>query len=302
MHRFFLLADLVLGAVACNSGAIDFTTPDDGGAGGTGADFSTGGRSNVAGAGGTGDLSSCLPGAPLIGATYDVSKSRFAFGSTPIAQDAAGMTRWVGADGVVSIESCGRETGSMNAGAPAASLPDWSSDPAALSTHVRDYFLSLGIEPCQIASTTVMAGGSITCSTGPDASCVQGNPERTIALARGVDDIPVSESNAYARFNVNDQSISEGMYWPTVPADTVSAARALRDEFADPTALAAYQSKLPSNAQGTGQVVIHHSSCFGLSSAPFQSAATYDVAQSNPLGMGSMLSFDADGNPVTTSW
>ncbi len=292
----------VHGMVTCNSGAIDASTPDDAGTGGEGplcngsicTQASTGGASNEA--------TSCQPGTDLTGAFYDLSKSRFAFGSAPVQQDESGMTRWVGVDGVVAIESCGLELGSMNAGAPEANLPDWSPDPSSLSEHVRDYFISMGVEPCQIANATVLAGGSVVCSTGPDASCEMTAAQRTIALARGVDGIPVSESHAYARFNVNDQSTTEGLYWPTVPAATVSAARSLRDQLADAAALAAYRAKLPSDAQGDGQVVIHHSSCFGISSSPFQSAATYDVLQSSPMGMASRLSFDADGNPVTTNW
>jgi hypothetical protein len=304
MREFFSVAALlaVNSVVACNSGAIDVSTPDGGGTGGWGP-LCNGSICTGAGTGGASDdATSCQPGADLTGATYDLSKSRFAFGSTPVQQDASGMTRWVGVDGVVAIESCGLESGSMNGGAPESGLPDWSTDPATLSAHVRDYFLSMGVAPCQIANTAVLASGGAVCSTGPDASCEMTTAQRTIALARGVDGIPVSESNAYARFNVNDQSTSEGFYWPTVPAVTVATARSFRDQLADAAALAAYKARLPSDAQGDGRIVIHHSSCFGLSSSPFQSAATYDVMQSSSMGMASILSFDADGSPVTTSW
>ena len=304
MHRFLAVSGvLALSAlVACTSGAVDITTPDGGGTGGWGP-LCNGPICTGTGSGGaSNDATSCQLGADLTGTSYDLSKSRFAFGSTPVRQDANGIIRWTGLDGVVVIESCGLESGIMNGGAPEASLPDWSSDPSSLSAHVRDYFVSMGVAPCQIANTTVLASGGAVCSTGPDASCETISAQRTISMARGVDGIPVVESNAYARFNVNDQSTDEGFYWPTVPADTVAAARSLRDQLADPAALAAYKAKLPSDAQGEGQVVIHHSSCPSPSSSAFQSAATYDVMQTSSVGMASMLSFDADGNPVTTLW
>src|SRR5258708_809481 len=70
----------------------------------------------------SGAVTGCEVGAPLAGATYDLKKSRFAFGSTPVRDDANGFIRWVGVDGVVAFEQSGAEIGSMNGGAPEASL------------------------------------------------------------------------------------------------------------------------------------------------------------------------------------
>jgi hypothetical protein len=253
-----------------------------------------------------GDLSaSCHPGATLTGAVYDMAKSRFAIGSSPVRDDSVPtMTRWVGSDGIVAIEACGSELGIMNAGASETDLPDWSSDSAALSSHVRDYFESMGVQPCQIAATQVFGSGSASCTatSDSDSSCQVISGSRSIYLSRAVDGISVVESQAYARFNVNDQSTSEGLYWPTISADTVTAARSFRTSLADPAGLAAYKAKLPATAQGDGQVVIHHSNCFSGTAGPMQSAATYDVLQNSPMGMAGTLSFDADGNPVTTIW
>jgi hypothetical protein len=72
--------------------------------------------------------------------------------------------------------------------------------------------------------------------------------------------------------------------------------------------LAAYKAKLPADAQGQGQVLIHHTSAG--SSSPFHAAVTYDVVQTEPpsdsggisLGGEADLSFDPNGNPVTTAW
>ena len=233
----------------------------------------------------TGAVSGCEVGAPLTGAAYDLTKSRFAFGSPPVRDDANGFKRWVGDHGVVAIEVSGGEIGSLNGGAPEASLPDWSSDATALEAHVSAYFASFGVPSCQ----------------APDAEVLGGSGGRTVSLPRSVDGIPVGESTAYARLDNQDQSTSEGFYWPTIPADVVTSARALHDKLADPTELAAYKAKLPADAQGDGGVVLHHTGSY--STSPFAAAATYDVVMTvGLLGMPAMLSFDADGNPVPNAW
>ena len=227
----------------------------------------------------------CEVGAPLAGAAYDIEKSRFAFGSTPTQDDANGFVRWVGVDGVVAIEQSGGELGILNGGAPEASLPDWSDDPTALATHVTAYFATIGVSACQVGGAQVDGGSG----------------GRTIALARSVDGINVAESLAYARLDNQDQSTSEGFYWPTIPADVVTSARAFHAKLADPTELVAYKAKLPADAQGDGLVNLHHTS--SSSTSPFAAAASYDVEPPpGPLGLGSTLSFDADGNPVSTTW
>jgi hypothetical protein len=240
----------------------------------------------------------CSPSSLLSGASYDITKSRFAFGSMPSAQDAAKLLRWVGSDGVVAIFSDGSELGSMNANAPESNLPDWSADSAKLSAHASDYWVSMGVASCQITDTGINGsgggGGSIeggvTFTAGPS----------TVTLARGIDGIPVVDSLAAARFDVNDQTTFEAFYWPEIPANVMSAAVAFKNQLADPNALAAYKTMLQADAQGQGRVVIHHTHAGSLSS--FQTAATYDVIQTAPLNDGADLNFDQNGNPVTTVW
>jgi hypothetical protein len=233
----------------------------------------------------SGAIDLCVAGAPLSGATYDVARSRFAFGSAPVREDGNGLVRWVGDHGVVAIEPSGGEMGIMNGGAPEVALPDWSNDAVALEAHVRAYFASFGVASCQAPSAQVLGGSG----------------GRTIALLRSIDGITIGESLAYARFDNQDQSTSEGFYWPMIPADVVTSARALHERLADPAQLAAYKTKLPTDAQGEGVVNLHHTNA--ASTSPFEAAATYDVqASGGQLGRGSTLSFDADGNPVSTAW
>ena len=55
-------------------------------------------REHAAAPAASGDVAGCEVGAPLAGAAYDITKSRFAFGSTPSKDDADGFVRWVGVD------------------------------------------------------------------------------------------------------------------------------------------------------------------------------------------------------------
>jgi hypothetical protein len=222
----------------------------------------------------------------LQGAAYDITRSRFAFGSTPTEETTNGMTRWTGKDGVLAIGAFGATTGAMNGGAPETALPDWSDDPDALTAHVRDYWIAMGVPACQILRTQVSA------RVGSD-----GTHQRTILLERGLDQIPISESRASARFDNADQSTSEGFLFPSIPPEVVAAARAFRDQIADPSGLAAYKSKLPADAQGQGALTIHHSAMSFVPNAPFNSAVTWDV-----LVNSAIQSYDVNGMPVASSW
>jgi hypothetical protein len=229
---------------------------------------------------------SCAPGAELTGASYDIKKSRFTFGSEPSEQMEPTITRWIGADGVVAIFSNGDEGGSLNGGAPEFSLPDWSEDPMALADHERAYFGAMGVPLCQIDDKPVITSGS---------------GGTTAILERAIDGIPVGDSHAFAHFVVGDQTTGEGFYWPTISADVVTAARALRDRLADPTALAAFKLLLPPEARGDGDVIIHHTDG-SFDTAPFTAVATYDVFESGGwLGGGGYHHFDANGKEITAT-
>jgi hypothetical protein len=241
----------------------------------------------------------CSTSGPLSGASYDLAESRFAFGSTPSAQDAGSLVRWVGSDGVVAIFSDGSEIGSMDANAPEANLPDWSTDPSMLTAHASAYWVSMGVASCQIAGTGIDSSGGGGGPTDGGPATFTAGPSRVI-LSRGIDSVPVVESLAVARFDVNDQTTQEAFYWPEIPADVVSAAVDFKNQLADPSALSAFKAKLPADAQGQGSIVIHHTSAG--STSPFQTATTYQVEGQDPLGFGGDLNFDQNGNPVTTVW
>jgi hypothetical protein len=230
------------------------------------------------GGGTTSALEGCAAGEPLRGASYDITKSRFAFGSVPVREEEASLTRWVGEHGVVAIWANGAQGASMNAGAPESALPDWSADGDALLAHAHDYFVAMGVAPCQATVMHIRAGSSATIA----------------GLVRTVDGIPVGQSNAWARFVVTDQTTAEGFYWPSIPADVVTAARDFRDRLASPVGLAAFKAALPPEARDEGRVVINHTD--GSSTAPFAAVAVYEVLVSR-----TMRSYDQSGADVTSS-
>jgi hypothetical protein len=250
-------------------------------------------------ASGAGATAGCAAGQPLLGATYDVTKSRFAFGSTPMRIDQGSQVSWRGVDGVVAITTDGSEMASLDANAPENNLSGWSGDGETLDAHVTQYFVTMGVLTCQIASTSEDAAGGGGGATDGSSTVMTVSPT-TVVLSRGVDGIPVVESRAIAQFDVNDQTTEESFYWPEIPADVVTAARAFRDQLAAPGALAAYKAKLPADAQGDGQVVIHHR--VGGSALPFTAVAVYDTVQMTPENDGGDLYFDASGNVVQDTW
>jgi hypothetical protein len=267
-----------------------------------------------AGAGASETTSVCLVDGELPAARYDIRKSKFAFGSAPTFDDAGGgFVRWVGIDGALGIWASGAELGVMNANAPESNLPDWSSDPQASAVHVLAYFESMGVEACQVPGSGATYGASAggTVDGGPSSFTSNGS---TTELERAYSGIRISESIAFAHFESADQTTSESLYWPPIPADVLSSAIAFQAALATPAGLAAYKALLPPDAQGNGTVVIHHSS--SGSPGPFAAGVTYDVLSTVPADGGQgggdagiliaiepqELSFDSNGDPVSTAW
>lgn len=213
------------------------------------------------------------PGTGLAGTRYDIARSRFAFGSSATRQVVGGVTTWTGTDGAVVIGLFGyRTTGTMkSAGDPRARHREWSADPAAMTTHVRDYWIAMGVPPCQIEESN---GGRTRSS-----------------LRRSLDTIPIVESGAWASIDSADRSTEESFRWPAIPPDVVASARAFRAQIADPAGLAAFKAKLPVEARGDGVLVIHHNEWVMV--PPFIAVATWDVTFARAKHM-----YDANGVEV----
>lgn len=243
--------------------------------------------------------SMCQVGQALVGVRYDVGKSRFAFGSKPVPEDAGGLVRWVGRDGVLAIFDDGQVIGILNAGAPEAQLATFSNDSATLKDHGTQYFVGLGVENCQIATAELFGSVGSTSSTDGASPGIQIAFPSAVVLSRGVDGIAIPDSNASATFVTGDLTTNEGLYWPEIPAAVVSDAVALRERLNDPQKLADYKALLPENARGDGTIMIHHT---GASSTDaFRAVAVYEVElmlPPNTLTHYQTADFDAEGNAV----
>jgi len=240
---------------------------------------------------GSAGATSCDVGAALTGVTYDVAKSKFAFGGTPTASPfPSGGTHYVGPHGAMLVDQLGYVLASMNSDAPENGLAGAAGDDAAIIQRVKDYFGTMGLDGCQITTPNILGSGGGGGPTSGSGGVTTVGP-RTVSLSRAVDGIPVFHSIANAEFRAGDVTTNESMRWPTIPADVVAAARALRDQLKDPAKLAAYRAKLPANAQGDGQVVIAHTE-FATATTAFTAVAAWYVGQ--PYG----VFFDANGAPV----
>jgi hypothetical protein len=222
------------------------------------------------------------------GITYDIAKSKFAFGGTPIeTTEPDGTKRYTGPNGVMVIRPFGHVATSSNASDQGK---DWSDDADALTEHVREYFISLGASACQMDRPNVTSGSS---------------GRRTIHFQRAIEGLPLVESIGYAQLNASDQSDMEGIYWPEIPAEAVDAARAFRDRIATAEGLAAYKETLPADARGDGTLVMHHTSAVqlpGSAPKPFAAMATWEVLLDGSGTSSVPTSFDENGQKVDIDW
>jgi hypothetical protein len=210
------------------------------------------------------------------------------------------ITHWTGPDGALAVFSNGLVMAELDSNAPENHVASLSGTEAMLTSYVRQYYETIGVASCQVASSDIVGwSGSASGSATGDAGETVVSGGVTLGLKRGINGIPVAESMANAMFDVDYQTTTETFYWPEIPANVVETAVALHGQLADPQGLSAYKAKLPKNAQGEGQVVIHHtdgSQWFD----PFEAVATYDVTMSGDAGDGdATLSFDQNGKPVT---
>ena len=114
----------------------------------------------------------------------------------------------------------------------------------------------------------------------------------------------MESSYAFAALDNGGRVITEGVYWPAIPANVVSNARAFAERLAAPRERAAFMAKVGKAAPGAGNtpgsVRIVHTS--GAYHGPFQAAAVYStVVPSRRGGKAQILRFDETGARVRLS-
>jgi hypothetical protein len=179
-----------------------------------------------------------------------------------------------------------------------------TENPDEHSAAVRAYLVGAGVPEAEVSGmhvTTTMAGG------GPIRDGVQPSRSRllwyTTHLERSLGGIPVEGSYAFAALDSDRRVITEGVYWPAIPARIVSRARALKRKLASAnepersTFLSAVRRARPEVENAEGTVTIVHTSA-GYH-GEFQALALYSVVvRSTTGGKAQILRFDDAGVPV----
>ena len=146
-----------------------------------------------------------------------------------------------------------------------------------------------GLPADQIGETKPYAHIRGTNKRIPDESDVM---YRYGVIFRQYHGVRIEESIAWARLNVDGDSITESVYWPEIPASVLSDADALNATLADTSAKASFFARLPSGAVvDRGSVVIHHTP--GIYMKSFASAAVFDVSVN-----GNLVHVGLDGKVV----
>ncbi|QDQ25197.1 hypothetical protein FNU76_01850 [Chitinimonas arctica] len=182
-----------------------------------------------------------------------------------------------------------------------AALPQYLTDnPEKHSMEVKAYLLAAGIPAKEVSAThvttTMAGGGSVKAGIQPLESKLLWY---TTHLERSLSGIPVEGSFAFAALDNRGQSISEGVYWPAIPAQVVRQAVALKHKLATEDGLRRFlgqaKSLKPDVARGeAGEVKIVHTGA-GHHGA-FEARAVYSlIVRSNALGKASIVRLDDAG-------
>jgi hypothetical protein len=160
--------------------------------------------------------------------------------------------------------------------------------------------MAAGVPAAEVSGlhvTTTMAGG------GPVRGGAQPAQSRLLWYVthreRSLGEIPAKGSDAFAALDNGGRVITEGVYWPAIPASVLSNARAFAARA--PRERAAFTAKVGKAAPGAGNtpgsVEIVHTS--GGYQGPFQAAAVYStVVPSRRGGKAQIPRFDETGGRV----
>lgn len=232
---------------------------------------------------------------------HNPNVSKFRLGTGGKSLNDASYDKIVGSNGVFAMH---RVTGAAlavpNADAPALKVPALSNIARVHNERVLKYFLGAGIPKEEIGGmhvTTTMAGGAPKVQAGTAFKNTR-FIAYTTHLERYIDGIPIVDSQAWASFNANDEVMSEGVYWPAIPADVIAKASLIRSIIQDPNQHANLRAEIKKRSARVrdepGRVVITHTHS-AYDGAPLSRAA-YEVI---PAGPGSLvLHFDELGQPL----
>jgi hypothetical protein len=232
---------------------------------------------------------------------HDPAMSRFLLGASSEVRTEGSLRRIIGRHGVIAIEANGSILTVPNATSPVHDAGPFSQNPSEHHALVQEYFRASGLPSEELGGlsvTTQMRGsGRRDLPKGKDELVGY-----TTHIERRVGGIPVPASQAWAMFNARREVVSEGVYWPAISADVVSAAQQLLARTQQPAELQKLRESIrqtfPELGNLDGTVVILHAP--SSHQGGFYAMAAYQVIAPSKGGKASLLRFDADGKRIVT--
>jgi hypothetical protein len=196
---------------------------------------------------------------------HTTSASLFHTGEVVGSKSEGGFEKLVGKDGVFAIEEAnGWSLALPNGGSSAETAPPLTNNADEHNARVVEYFKAAGLPASEIGSVhvnTMMRGGRA--ATGPRTA------DKFVGyisvIQRRIQGIAVPDSFAWARLNAKGEVVAESVYWPAIPAATVTEAVRLQQHLAEATKQKDFVASLAASdptiaADATAEVTIHHSS------------------------------------------
>jgi hypothetical protein len=231
------------------------------------------------------------------GARYEhrIERSRFNVGAGVRHEAEGPYKRIVGDKGAFMVDTVtGATLAVPHAPAVPKGTPGGSDSPRALTENpdvhsalVQAYLVAAGIPAAEVSGThvtTTMAGG------GPVSGGIQPSQSKLLwyatHLERSLAGIPVEGSFAFAALDSAGDVITEGVYWPAIPASVVRQAQALKhrldavDEWH--AFLARVKAVRPEVGEAVGEVKIVHTSA--RHHGTFEAKAVYSIVGRSATG------------------
>jgi len=207
-----------------------------------------------------------------------MKQSRFVIGAQSRVVNEFGWTKVVGPHGTFATNLRNGVVVAVPHSSPPGSEPTkYTMTPSAHNQSVLKYFVEVGLPAEQL--------GGIHATTRLSSRGRKGEPRAAMpkvdayvsVIERKVEDIPVPDSVAWAEMNDKGEVVSEGVYWPAIPAKALEDARRLQKLLIGSSERSHFLSRLPAELP-PGRVVIRHSSASVLDRA-FEAFASYDVVE-----------------------
>jgi hypothetical protein len=221
-----------------------------------------------------------------------------------LVDDVTGATLAVRNSSLVPKPPLDGQSGASDSSQSAAYPQPLTEDPEEHTAAVRAYLVAAGIPEPEVSGThvtTTMAGG------GPVRDGFQPSQSKllwyTTHLERSLGGIPVEGSYAFAALDSAGNVITEGVYWPAIPASVAFKAQVFAERLASPGGQASFFATVRNaqpdlgDALAAGEVKVVHTPA-GYHGR-FQARAVYSTVVPSPGGGKAQIRrFDETGAPV----